>query len=101
MKTKIYYYWNTDSYSKKGGECEVTLAPRDLTKSYYVNDVLVQVLDVEIPECPTPTREQQVDGLMANLDEQEAQINAELFMKLKEINEKRQQLLCLTNEVSA
>lgn len=98
MLVTIYYYWNTDIYSKKGGECEITLFPRDLSASYYKNDVFIQSLEVEIPDCPAPSREKQVELLLGSLDRQEAAINAETFVKLKALSEKRQQLLCLTCE---
>lgn len=95
MKIKLYYYWDTASYMK-GKEISVSTHERDLSSSCWSNYILLQELEVDVPDCAPPTREDQIACLMETLDKQEADINAKAFVMLNAIKEKRQQLLALT-----
>ena len=98
MKMNLWYYWNTSSFAVKGGEVEVSAYQRDLTT--WQDRILLQQIVIDIPDCPAPTREDQISGLLDNLAGLRSEIQADAHMKIKAIDDKVAQLLCLTCDTS-
>jgi len=91
MKIKLHYY-----YSPHTEEIDVSLHER--SKEYFGEYPLIQVLDVEVPDCEMPSNDVLRGKVADSLREEKARLLAECHQATKAIDEKIQQLLCLDNK---
>lgn len=94
MKIELFYYLNT--------LCNEAVI--DVSTYYYTDTpscmnyrIFLKSETVAIPDCEMPTDEEIRSGLIANLHDEKRRINAETHMKLKDIDDKIRQLLCIEN----
>lgn len=98
MKITLYYYWDTASYLDDDRRVDVTVYERDLTSVAWSALVFMKAEEVEIPDCQAPSEERRRNEIIGNLNDMKEKLQAETFMKIKQIDEKIQNLLSIENK---
>lgn len=93
MKVTLYVYWDSIL-----GEADATTYKRNLSESYNSNLVLLRIEGIEIDDVEKPSDEFLRGKLVASLQGQKSTIQADAHMKIKAIDEKIQELLCLESK---
>ena len=96
MKIKLFYFYNTGYVMDEEKHMEVTSI--DWRGAYQGDRVFIQELEVDVPDCDVPSKEELANGMIEVLKEQKKSILAETHRKVSAIDERIQQLLCLDNK---
>lgn len=95
MKIKLYYHWL--QYKWQGYD-EGGVTVRDCDMSMSTDFTLLAVIDIDAPDIGRPTEDQVRNSLVATLTEEKRALQAEVFVKIKTIDDKIQQLTCIENK---
>lgn len=90
MKVKLWVYWNT-----RDGCADVSSFDRDLSEWYNSHLILIGTEVVKIADVREPDPVYVRGILVQNLQDKKVDIQAAAHMKIKAIDEKIQELLCL------
>jgi hypothetical protein len=96
MKIKLYYYFNP---SPIHDEEFVEVSMHERSKQYWPNLVFLERKEVEVPDVDVPSMQELTEKIIDNLKEQKKEIMADTHLKIKVIDEKINELLCIENKV--
>ena len=94
MKIKLFYFYDGASYIRDENRIEASSI--DWRGDYQGDKVFIKELEIDIPDCEAPTKEDLASGMIANLKEEKNKILAETHKKISEIEDKIMQLSAIT-----
>ena len=96
MKIELFYYWYAPAWGKEGGELEIQTIDYRPATSCIADRVFIKSAEVEIPDCEALTREEIAKKVVAGLQVQKQELLAEMHQKIAAIDDRIQQMRCLT-----
>lgn len=94
MKIKLFYFYNVPSYVRDVDRLEASTI--DWRGDYQGAKVFIQELEIDVPDCEVPTKEELASGMIANLKKEKNNILAETHKKVSEIEDKIMRLSAIT-----
>ena len=94
MKIKLFYFYNGASYIMNENKLEASTI--DWRGDYQGSKVFIKELEIDVPDCEVPTKEELASGMIANLKKEKNKILAETHKKVSEIEDKIMQLSAIT-----
>lgn len=93
MKVKAFLHYAIAPFC---GEPRFKLYPFDMASS-DTGQVLIGEVEAEVPDCEPPSKEFCTQRVVAGLEKEKKAILAETHIRVKSIDDRIQNLLCLTN----
>lgn len=95
MKIELYYHWRQYDWQEEG--C-IEVQAFDNTEYSSDDRILLKIVEVEVPDCPAPSRELIIKHKTAVLQEEKDKLQAETHIKIQQIEDKIRQLSALENK---
>ena|ERR1035437_8021994 len=93
MKLKLFYFYKTGYVAKDASPIEASTI--DWRTCSMMDRVFIQELEIDVPDCVEPSREEITNGIISDLTRQKNEILAETHRKVKVLDDKIQELLCI------
>ena len=101
MKIKLWFYHEQYTDDKASAKIVPWHIKLDDETSGFLLRLFICEHEIEVPDVELLPEPEIKEIMVSGLRQQAKDLQAETHMKLKDIEEKIQQLLCLTNEVAA
>ena len=91
MKIELYYHWKQYDWQDEGQIAVDVIDRSEYDPSY----LLLKIVEVEVPDCPEPSRELVIKHKTATLHAEKEKLQAETYIKIQKIEDQIRQLSAL------